>query len=54
MDKLKQIIAFPFIVLIRFYQYALSPYLGGSKSNAGQVEDTAMTQCHRSVESYYK
>ena len=31
MGKLKQIIAFPFIVLIRFYQYALSPYLGGSK-----------------------
>ncbi len=31
MDKLKQIIAFPFIVLIRFYQYVLSPYLGGSK-----------------------
>ena len=31
MDKLKQIVAFPFIVLIRFYQYALSPYLGGSK-----------------------
>lgn len=24
-------IAFPFIVLIRFYQYALSPYLGGNK-----------------------
>ena len=31
MDKLKKIIAFPFIVSIRFYQYALSPYLEGSK-----------------------
>ncbi|MFM6994924.1 MAG: membrane protein insertion efficiency factor YidD [Sediminibacterium sp.] len=31
MEKLKQIIAFPFIVLIRFYQYVLSPYLGGNK-----------------------
>ena len=31
MEKLKRLIAFPFIVLIRFYQYALSPYLGGSK-----------------------
>ena len=31
MDKLKQIITFPFLVLIRFYQYALSPYLGGNK-----------------------
>jgi hypothetical protein len=31
MKLLKKIIAFPFLVLIRFYQYALSPYLGGSK-----------------------
>ena len=31
MKLLKKMIAFPFIVLIRFYQYALSPYLGGSK-----------------------
>ena len=31
MKTVKQIIAFPFIVLIRFYQYALSPYLGGNK-----------------------
>jgi putative membrane protein insertion efficiency factor len=28
---LKKIISFPFIALIRFYQYVLSPYLGGSK-----------------------
>ena len=28
---LKKISAFPFVMLIRFYQYALSPYLGGSK-----------------------
>jgi putative membrane protein insertion efficiency factor len=31
MKLFKKIIAFPFILLIRFYQYALSPYLGGSK-----------------------
>lgn len=31
MIRLKNIIAFPFIALIKFYQYALSPYLGGSK-----------------------
>jgi len=31
MNKLKKIIAFPFILLIRFYQYVLSPYLGASK-----------------------
>jgi putative membrane protein insertion efficiency factor len=31
MKALKKIITFPFLVLIRFYQYALSPYLGGSK-----------------------
>lgn len=31
MKLLKKIIAFPFLILIRFYQYALSPYLGGSK-----------------------
>jgi putative membrane protein insertion efficiency factor len=31
MKTLKKIITFPFLVLIRFYQYALSPYLGGSK-----------------------
>jgi len=31
MDKLKKMIAFPLILLIRLYQYALSPYLGGSK-----------------------
>lgn len=27
----KKIVAFPFLILIRFYQLALSPYLGGSK-----------------------
>jgi uncharacterized protein len=31
MKALKKIITFPFLVLIRFYQYVLSPYLGGSK-----------------------
>jgi putative membrane protein insertion efficiency factor len=31
MKTLKKIIGFPFLILIRFYQYALSPYLGGSK-----------------------
>ncbi len=31
MELLKKIIAFPFVVLIKFYQYVLSPYLGGSK-----------------------
>jgi hypothetical protein len=31
MKLLKKIVAFPFLILIRFYQYALSPYLGGSK-----------------------
>ena len=31
MSGLKKIIAFPFLILIRFYQYVLSPYLGGSK-----------------------
>ena len=31
MKMFNKIIAFPFILLIRFYQYALSPYLGGSK-----------------------
>ena len=30
MELLKKIIAFPFVVLIKFYQYVLSPYLGGS------------------------
>ncbi len=28
---LKRIISFPFIVMIRFYQYVLSPYLGANK-----------------------
>ena len=28
MGMLKRIISFPFIVMIRFYQYVLSPYLG--------------------------
>lgn len=28
---IKKISAFPFIILIRFYQLVLSPYLGGSK-----------------------
>ena len=28
---IKKVSAFPFIVLIRFYQLVLSPYLGGSK-----------------------
>jgi putative membrane protein insertion efficiency factor len=31
MELLKKIMAFPFLVLIKFYQYVLSPYLGGSK-----------------------
>lgn len=31
MELIKNIIAFPFVVLIKFYQYVLSPYLGGSK-----------------------
>ncbi|MEI7588385.1 MAG: membrane protein insertion efficiency factor YidD [Chitinophagia bacterium] len=31
MHFLKKIISFPFIVLIRFYQYVLSPWLGVSK-----------------------
>ena len=31
MESLKKIMAFPFVVLIKFYQYVLSPYLGGSK-----------------------
>ncbi len=31
MELLKKIIALPFVVLIKFYQYVLSPYLGGSK-----------------------
>jgi putative membrane protein insertion efficiency factor len=31
MKLLKKIMAFPFVVLIKFYQYVLSPYLGGSK-----------------------
>ena len=31
MEQIKKIIAFPFVVLIKFYQYVLSPYLGGSK-----------------------
>ncbi|MFM1756464.1 MAG: rane protein insertion efficiency factor YidD [Bacteroidota bacterium] len=31
MGLLKKTIAFPFVVLIKFYQYVLSPYLGGSK-----------------------
>lgn len=31
MELIKKIVAFPFVVLIKFYQYVLSPYLGGSK-----------------------
>ena len=31
LGTIKKISAFPFIILIRFYQLALSPYLGGSK-----------------------
>jgi putative membrane protein insertion efficiency factor len=31
MELLKKIMAFPFVVLIKFYQYVLSRYLGGSK-----------------------
>ena len=31
MDKLKKLMALPFMLMIRFYQYVLSPYLGGSK-----------------------
>ena len=31
MELFKKIMAFPFVVLIKFYQYVLSPYLGGSK-----------------------
>jgi len=30
-STLKKVSAFPFIIIIRFYQLALSPYLGGSK-----------------------
>jgi hypothetical protein len=31
MQLFKKIISFPFIVMIRFYQYVLSPWLGVSK-----------------------
>ncbi len=31
MKTIKKIVALPFLGLIRFYQYVLSPYLGGSK-----------------------
>lgn len=31
MGTMKKFIALPFIALIRFYQYGLSPYLGGNK-----------------------
>jgi len=31
MELFKKIMAFPFVLLIKFYQYVLSPYLGGSK-----------------------
>jgi len=31
MGGIKKVSAFPFIMCIRFYQLALSPYLGGSK-----------------------
>ena len=31
MGVIKKVSAFPFIICIRFYQLALSPYLGGSK-----------------------
>jgi uncharacterized protein len=31
MGMLKRIISFPFIVMIRIYQYVLSPYLGANK-----------------------
>ncbi len=31
MPTIKNIIAFPFIVLIRFYQLVISPWMGGSK-----------------------
>jgi len=31
LGAIKKISAFPFIILIRFYQFVLSPYLGGSK-----------------------
>ena len=31
MELFKKIMAFTFVVLIKFYQYVLSPYLGGSK-----------------------
>ena len=31
MPTLKKMIAFPFIVLIRFYQYVISPWMGASK-----------------------
>ena len=30
-STLKKVSAFPFIIIIRFYQLVLSPYLGGSK-----------------------
>ena len=28
---LNKILGFPFLVILRFYQYGLSPYLGGNK-----------------------
>jgi putative membrane protein insertion efficiency factor len=31
LPTIKNIIAFPFIVLIRFYQLVISPWMGGSK-----------------------
>ena len=31
MPTLKKMIAFPFIVLIRIYQYVISPWMGASK-----------------------
>jgi hypothetical protein len=31
MKSIKKIVAFPFLILIRFYQYVLSPWLGVSK-----------------------
>ena len=31
MPTLKKIIAFPFIMLIRIYQYVISPWMGASK-----------------------
>ncbi|MEY3209369.1 MAG: hypothetical protein RL064_1400 [Bacteroidota bacterium] len=37
MRSIKKIVAFPFLILIRFYQYVLSPWLGVSKCRLHQA-----------------